>query len=162
MRERWPHGKGWVQLPAPPAPLNVLGASYWSHGKTKVLSTLDMAQLPDGAGLGPQWHISVVRSKDGRASLPGKADLDRALSAFGMQKAEEDNHHPGNARHFFLPVDAAHRVDCECKADEDNVVTDGVRWTNPKPESGEACRGCEIEPLTGRPCPLHGDAAAAG
>ncbi len=71
-----------------------------------------------------------------------------------MVGAEEDNHHPGNARHFWRPLDPSHRVDCECKEDEVLVTdADGYRWTNP--QDGEPCRGCDFESLTGKPCPLH-------
>ena len=71
-----------------------------------------------------------------------------------MVGTEEDNHHPGNARHFWLPLDPTKRVDCECKSDE-AVITepDGYQWTNPHNES--ECRGCASASLYGRPCPLH-------
>jgi hypothetical protein len=77
----------------------------------------------------------------------------RALRAFGMVGAEQDNHHPGNVRSFWRPLDPERRVDCQCKVDEQIIVEpDGYTWTNPV--DGD-CRGCELEQLMGRPCPLH-------
>ncbi len=71
--------------------------------------------------------------------------------------AEEDNHEPGNARHFFVPVDKAKRGICECKTTEEvHVEPNGHTWTNPRPETGEACRGCETAHITGNACPIHG------
>lgn len=153
--ERRPHGfRGWNRVvPGHQRGSGELATSTWSWGRLVVISALIMAELPDGSGVGPQWHISVaIKNK-----RPKGTDLRRALRAFGMVRAEEDNHHPGNARHFFMPVDPAKRVDCECKAEDVTMVdADGYRWTNPV--DGE-CRGCEIQPVTGRPCPVHGSAA---
>jgi len=162
MRERWPKDSDWAQVPLPASVVSALVvidgcASAWLSGRLRVLSALEQAELPDRSGIGPQWHVSITAGQDRRAS-PGQ--VRRALTAFGMLKGEEDNHHPGVARHFWMPVDPSHRVDCECKETEDLVVEgDGYRWTNPKPEDG-ACRGCEFEASMRtkgfeRPCPLH-------
>lgn len=156
LRERRPSLPGWVQLDARRLPAELLAgaeqASAWRNGTTQVISALVLADLPDGAGVGLQWHISVSRLGTKR---PKPHDLRRALRAFAMQGAEEDNHHPGTARHFWVPVDEAHRVECQCKTDETVVVEqDGYTWTNPK--SGP-CRGCELQALTGKLCPLHAD-----
>lgn len=85
----------------------------------------------------------------------------RALRAFGMVAAEQDNHHPGNACHFWMPLDPSKRVDCECKNDE-VVVTDkdGYQWTNP--HDAAECRGCDFARLpTGKPCPIHSNVEAS-
>lgn len=122
--------------------------STWRSGAIVVISALEMAELPDRSGVGPQWHISI--SYRGRRAKPHHAR--KALRAFGMTSAEEDNHHPGIARHFWLVVDPAHRVECECKTDETTVVEqDGYRWQN----AISHCRGCEFERALGRPCSLH-------
>ena len=139
-----------------PCPSAGPSASRFRRGKLVVVSSLDMAALPDGSGeTGPQWHVSLSL----KAHRP-KDNLVRAvLRDFDMVGAEEDNHHPGNARHFWIPCDPARRVDCECKATETVVVElDGYTWTNPTPESGEGCRGCEWAAGLGRgkPCPVHG------
>lgn len=147
-----PAAKGWRYVGA----FQVDGdASVYERGPVRVISALEVAEYPDGSGeSGPQWHVSI--SRGGRRPKP--KEVARALRAFGLVGAEEDNHHPGNARHFWLPVDPGRRVDCECKVTEETIVEpDGYRWTNPRPGDGP-CRGCEIGPLTGRPCPVHGTA----
>jgi hypothetical protein len=70
-----------------------------------------------------------------------------------MEGSEEDNHHPGIARHFWMVVDPARRVDCECKVGETVVKEpDGYKWSN---DPG-ACRGCDYaRTFPGHPCPLH-------
>lgn len=135
-----------------------VGAIYVRSGVT-VISTRVMAQYPRGVGIGPQDHVSVSR----RLRRAPEADVQRALLAFGMVGAEEDNHHPGIARHFWRPVDPAHRVACECKATEQVIrdPRDGYEWTNPTTASGEGCRGCwyaaTLGKYTGRDrCPVHG------
>ena len=153
LRERRPRGTAWEEIPVP----DVLGyfndtiraVSMWESRRVRVISALEAAELPDKSGVGPQWHLSVTRG----GLRPRAEDVERVLTAFGMRGAEEDNHHPGNARHFWMPVDADHRVDCQCKAEEEFLDDDGYPWTNPREGS---CRGCEIAPVTGRPCPLHG------
>jgi hypothetical protein len=153
--EPQPRGPAWRRLPVPEDlryDRRRLAQSVWSDGRVLVISSLIDAELPDGSGVGLQWHVSV--SQHGKRPKP--RELDRARRAFGIVGWEEDNHHPGNARHYFRPVDPSKRVDCECKANETVVVErDGYRWTNP---TDEPCRGCELEKLLGdrgKPCPLH-------
>jgi hypothetical protein len=154
-RERYPRkDAGWrpaparIQLPKGPG---VLSASAWTNGKLLAISALEDGELPDGSGSGPQWHISI--SELGKR--PTLKLARRALKVFGLEGAEEDNHEPGNAKHFWMPVDPEHRVDCECKVDEVTVVEpDGHRWSNAR--EPELCRGCEFQRLTGNPCSLHG------
>lgn len=155
-RERRP-AAGWDPLPVPPTISSdsmTLAASRWKRGSVLAISTLDLAELPGGGGeAGPTWHLSVSRA----GKRPRPRDVDKALRDFDMREAEEDNHHPGVARHFFLPVDPAFRGVCECKTTEDVIVEpDGYTWTNPKPNDfKEGCRGCDFERLRGKPCPLH-------
>lgn len=156
-RERRP-GRDWTELSFPPQAAHECGhvvGSAWLFGHVAVISALVNAELPDGSGeLGPQWHISITRKR----RRPKDTDVRRALRAFGMVGAEEDNHHPGYARHFWLPVDPARRVDCECKAEETTIVeADGYRYTNPHDPA--ECRGCDFQRLTGKPCPLHAEPA---
>lgn len=135
-------------------------ASRWSCGPIFVISALNIAEPPDGVGDPiPQWHISISAA----GKRPKPHHIRKALRAFGMVGAENDTHHPGNAVHFWMAVDPARRVTCQCKTDEETIVEPGghrrapYRWTNPKPGEGP-CRGCEIAPVTGRACPLHGEA----
>lgn len=148
--ERRPTGPGWTdithRLPAIPA----LSLSGWTDGAILVISAIADMTAPDASGdVIPQWHVSITD----RGARPGAAAVHRALAAFDMLGAEEDNHHPGQARNFFLPVDPARRVDCECKATEQTIrERDGYTWTNP---IDGPCRGCELERVLGRPCPIH-------
>lgn len=148
----------WTEDRSIPAPreAGTLRSSMWRHGDVFVISELAVMDMPDGNGTGMQWHISV--STNGERPKP--KHLQRALKAFDMQQAEEDNHHPGVSRHFFLVVDPSRRVDCECKVEERvHVEPDGYTWSNDPAE----CRGCELRralgPL-GKPCPIHGGASS--
>lgn len=159
LHERRPRG-GWTALPVQSAftrDSQFTQTSRWQKGSIVVLSSLEHAELPGSGGLaGPTWHISVSRY----GKRPTPKDVGRALRDFGMVGADEDNHHPGVARHYFMPIDPAYRSACECKTTEDVIVEkDGFAWTNPKPETGLGCRGCEYELLYGKPCPLHRQAA---
>lgn len=151
-RELWPRNPiGWQRRPAPPAVAQgAVSVSAWVCGPIFVISALELADAPDGThDIIPQWNISISAS----GKRPKPTHVRKALRAFGMVGAECDNHHPGNAQHFWLPVDPARRVGCECKETE-TVITEpgGYKWTNP---TDAPCRGCEIAPLTGRPCSLH-------
>jgi len=154
-RERWPNDLvNWARRPVRPELLNnPISASAWQRGPITVISALNLAEPPDGVGEPiEQWLISI--SDAGRRPKPHH--LRKALRAFGMTQAENDTHHPGNAVHYWMAVDPARRVSCQCKTDEDIIrEPGGYTWTNPRAGEG-ACRGCEIAPLTGRPCPIHG------
>ena len=141
-----------------PGTRHSVGAVYESRG-VLVISTQVVAEYPSGVGEGPQDHVSVSR----RGHRAPQRDIDRALQAFGMVGTEEDNHHPGIARHFWRPVDPAHWALCQCKTSEVVMVDprDGYTWTNPAIGQGE-CRGCEYARLIGRwrpqtTCPVHGE-----
>lgn len=151
-------GRGWEERPVPspiwqmqPPPIV---ASCWQRGPVTVISTLVDAELPGGGGaIGRTWNASITRMK----KRPKPGDVHRFRLDFDMMQAEEDNHHPGNAKHFFLVVDPAFRGLCECKTDEvTHVEPDGYTWTNPRENELEGCRGCEASSIHGRPCPVHG------
>jgi hypothetical protein len=148
-RELRPDPLTWTEIPWP-GPIRTPTASAWTLGPIMVLSELVIAEYPDGSGNGPQWLVSV--SASGKRAKPKQ--LRRALRAFGMVGAEQDNHHPGNVRSYWRPVEESKRVDCQCKVDETIVVdeADGYTWTNPV---DGPCRGCELEQLMGMSCPLH-------
>jgi len=155
VERRPPPHSGWREAPCPPAlRAQSKHASAWVSGPIRVLSELALAQSPvQPEAVVPQWHISITD----RGRRPKPHHVRRALRAFGMVGAEEDNHYPGAARYFWLAVDPAHRAGCECKESEETVVdVDGYRWQNPSDAS--ECRGCEYEQTFGKPCPLHGGA----
>ncbi len=141
-------GRGWTFISAEDI------GDVWQRGRLRVISNLDDIDYPDASGeRGPTWHVSV--SRNGRRA--SDAELVKVRKAFRMEDAEEDNHHPGNARHLFLVVDPERRVDCECKVTEETITEpDGYKWTNPTEDEGY-CRGCEFEILTrGRhQCTIH-------
>jgi hypothetical protein len=149
------------RAPSDVVPLPGMGAYYvHEYGRAFVVSALELADYPDGSGVrGPQWHLSISgRGKHGRVERPDEKRVRQVLRDFGLEGAEEDNHHPGHARHFWLPVDLARRVTCECKETEETIVEpDGYRWTNP---TDGGCRGCELEVLIAKPCPIHKPASA--
>lgn len=153
LEPRRPMTTRWRYIGVTPVPMGVGLVFDHRHDGTRVITAIENADAPDGSGEAiPQWHVSI--SQQGRR--PAADAVDRALRAFSMVGAEEDNHHPGIARHFWLPVDPERRVACECKATEDlHVEDDGYAWTNPKPETGEACRGCELAQAIGTRCPIH-------
>lgn len=155
--ERWPNDLvNWTRRPVRPQLLNnPISASAWACGPITVISALNLAEPPDGVGDPiPQWNISISAA----GKRPKPHHLRKALRAFGMVGAENDTHHPGNAVHFWMAVDPARRVACQCKTDEETITDpDGYTWSNPKPGEGP-CRGCEIAPITGRLCPLHAEA----
>jgi hypothetical protein len=153
--ERQPPGQEWQQIDDRHLPRQdgTLEMSAWRSGPIVVISAVNMAELPDKSGVGPQWMISITAR--GKRAKPHH--IRRALRAFKMEGAEEDNHHPGNVRSFWLPLDPRHRVECECKEEEATITEpDGYKWTNPH---DGACRGCEYESMFGKPCPLHSEAA---
>lgn len=148
-QERRPSGPGWMQLPTPRTLASgTRSASMWQRGTMSVISALSLSEAPDGS------ERSILQSVSRFGKRPTDRDVRHAREAFGLQGFEEDNHHPGGARHFWQPVDPAERVGCECKVTEDVIVEpDGYTWTNPN--NGEPCRGCEHEQTLGTPCPLH-------
>lgn len=158
---RRPQGIGWSLVGdfTDPTGSRVFGWVHRASG-AQVLSSIALARLPRSGRTGPQWLVSVSSRGGDRVERPSPAQVTLMLCAFDMLAAEQDNHHPGGARHFFLPVDPAERVACECKADEITIVDpDGYTWTNPA--GGEECRGCDLaaalaKTASPRPCPIHG------
>lgn len=151
LRELQPRGTGWTRREnTNPLAAKSVAESWWTREGVVVGSSLLDADLPDGSGQGLQWLVSENERR------PSRAALRHALRAFGMLGAEEDNHHPGIARHFWKPLDRAHRVECQCKASE-TIVTepDGYQWTTPTDVDAQGCRGCDFEQMLGKPCPLH-------
>lgn len=129
---------------------NTLGCSAWIRRGVMMVSALENAEAPDGSGETiPQWHVSMSSEGPKRCT---DVEVRQALACVGMTGAEEDNHHPGVARHFWMPVDPKRRVECECKTTE-VVVTepDGYKYS----EKIGACAGCELEVATGKKCERH-------
>lgn len=129
----------------------ISGSTWRSHDGLFVMSACENSVLPGThpEEYGPQWHISVSRAP-ARSTTD---DVRRVVEGFAMPAFDEDNHHPGIARHLWCPVDERYRTACECKLTEQLIVEpDGYEWTN---DTTAPCRGCEFERLTGHPCTLH-------
>lgn len=132
-------------------------AAWRSHDGIIVVSSLERAYLP-GSGdpplVGPQWLVSVSRSTggiDARCRTTDE-DLARVVGCFDMPAFDEDNHHPGVARHLWCPVDPQYRQACECKLTETTVTDGHYRWTT---DQDEECRGCWYQRVFGPACTIH-------
>lgn len=69
------------------------------RGKLVVVSTLDVAELPDGSGeVGPQWHVSISIDDLRRPRRATDEECERTLRDFDLVGAEEDNHRWSNPR----------------------------------------------------------------
>lgn len=136
----------WDRMPDSPL---LRGIERWRYSGFVVTSQLAEMEAPDGThDVIETWLVAI--SRNGRRA--SDEDVRRALRAFGMEDALEDNHHPGISRAFFLPVDPARRRECECKLGEKLITeADGYQWSNDTKE----CRGCEYARLFGTPCPIH-------
>lgn len=149
----------WIILPDSPRmkaarPEGVKESISWTTPEAQfvVMSDLIWSQYPKGTGSGLQWHISISLQDPPRR--PPTNLCMEILATFGMPHVEEDNHHPGVARHYFCPLDPSERVDCECKESEETIVEpDGYKWQNAKDPA--ECRGCEYEAMTGKSCKIH-------
>ena len=118
----WRRANRW----APPPDMKTQSVSAWMRRGVFMISALELAEAPDGTGdVIPQWHVSMSKRNDAHdvaSKRPTDEECNQALACLGMTGAEEDNHHPGVARHFWMPLDPKRRVDCECKADESGIV----------------------------------------
>lgn len=122
-QSRRPKGNGWARLAVPAADSADIDTTVWRKGSTAVVSSLSWVELPDGR---PGLTFQVSVSRMGRR--PKAVDVKRALRAFGMKGAEEDNHSPGVARHFWLICDPLRRRACPCKDEVTIVEPDGYIW----------------------------------
>ena len=79
----------------------------------------------------------LVPSTQVSVSVAGKRPSDDVvrgvLADFNLEGAEEDNHSPGIARHFWLDDGRTIQPECECKRTEETVVeADGYKWQRSK------------------------------
>lgn len=76
---------------------------------------------------------SVQLSISVRGGRPSDDVIRGVLADFALEGAEEDNHSPGIARHFWLDDGRTVQPECECKQVEETVVEqDGYRWQREK------------------------------
>lgn len=160
---------GWIRKKAierrVPAELHEqsLDLKIYDRGDVRAISTIVFAKAPNGPEMVLQYHVSfALRVGGGRVS---DAECARALASFHLTGAEEDNHEPGRARHFWMPLDPMYRVECECKDERIIVEPDGHKWSTPL-DDGE-CYGCNHEADmracgVERPCTIHGSIGEDG
>lgn len=132
---------------------------YVSHDGLHVISSLENADLPgsgDPPQQGPSWLITVSKPGPERCNVTDD-DLRRVIDAFAMPAYDEDNHHPGIARHLWCPLDERYQQACECKLTEVTITeANGYQWTT---DTDGECRGCEYQRMFGKPCTIHGGAS---
>lgn len=98
----------------------------WSNGTIVACASRHAGIESKHSGLVvPCFHLSI--SDDGhRAS---NEVIRGVLAEFNLEGAEEDNHSPGVARHFWLDEGRAAQPDCECKKTEETIIEpDGYQW----------------------------------
>lgn len=79
----------------------------------------------DAENLGPEYHLSVTRC----GWRLDAQEIPEILATFQMEGADEDNHFPGRARHFWMPVNESLRgYVCECKKDEPAIQDGDYIW----------------------------------
>lgn len=118
-KEPPPHSK-WRQM------REAIDGCWIGKGGVCVVSEVADARSPVDGIVIPQWLLSISRVR----KQPTARDIKRALRDFGMSGAAEDIIPRGQGRHFWLPIDPAHR---------DRAGREG-------------CRGCNIDSI----CPIHG------
>lgn len=91
----------------------------WQSGQYRALSSL--VNIDDGHQP-PHYEWVVSFSKSSRETLTD-TEVKKCLKEFDALDFEEDNHEPGIARKFFLPVEHKYRKPCPCKDEE--IVREG-------------------------------------
>lgn len=102
----------------------------WMNGTVIACASRHAAMKSKKTGLlVPQLHVSI--SDGGRRATDEV--VRGVLADFGFEGAEEDNHHSGMARNFWLDEGATKQPDCECKSTEvTHVEPDGFKWQGPR------------------------------
>lgn len=77
----------------------------------------------------PSCQVSISHN----GARPSDDVVRGVLADFNFEGAEEDNHSPGRARHFWLDEGRTVQPECECKQVEETVIEpDGYRWQREK------------------------------
>lgn len=100
---------------------------WLGKGGVGVVSHIADARSPVDGTVVPQWLLSITRVRSRHATA---RDIKRALRDFGMTGAMEDVTPRDHGRHFWLPIDPAHRTRA----------------------SYTGCRACGLDSI----CPIHG------
>lgn len=93
--------------------------TMWQKGQYRALSSL--VYLDDGhQPLHWEWVVSFSKSSRERLS---NVEIAQCLKEFDASDFYEDNHEPGIARKFWLPVEYQYRTACPCK--DETVKAEG-------------------------------------
>jgi len=98
----------------------------WRNGTILALSSRHAAVESHKSKLVvPSFQLSI----SDRGRRPSDEVIRGVLADFDLEGAEEDNHSPGVARHFWLDEGRSVQPECECKKTEEIVVEpDGYQW----------------------------------
>lgn len=129
-----PKGEGWRKvttlfLEQNSDEVGIAPMVCWSHplSMTSVMSSTHW--VTDDGDPHWEWHVSVSGHRRTGYAPPSRMGLNKALVDFGMLGADEDNHLPGVARHFWLNVGQTTQAPCDCKATEKpHDEGDGFIW----------------------------------
>ena len=102
--------------------------TMWQSGQFRALSSL--VNIEDGHQP-PHYEWVVSFSQQSRQPLTNK-QVAQCLRDFDALDFEEDNHDPGIARKFFLPVEHKYRKPCPCKDERMIALGDYVYSTTDK------------------------------
>lgn len=124
-----PWRSGWQRLPSLRDRIEL---HRWWHARERLL-VVSSAPVAEFRGeLRPQWQVSASKVfVGGHERRPTDDEVAFVLREFRIVGAEEDNHMPGLARHFWMLCDLApgDEMGCECKEGEETVVEpDGFKW----------------------------------
>lgn len=118
-------GRGWI-LVGNVALRDGLRAVGWLHSGLGVscLSVVEMVETnPPGSGLiAPHYHVSATHRAGQVPRICTDEEMERVREAFGLARAEEDNHGEGIARHLWILCGREREPECPCKKDEQRVV----------------------------------------
>lgn len=129
-----PKGGGWKRLGnAHNKGKQRTATVIWQCGPIRVLADTSIYRSEVDGSLNPQHHLSVttVNPFTLRPERVSDVQFQEVIDAFVPDGAwwEEDNHHPGNARHIFIPLYASHQQKCPCKDEEIVVEEDGYTYS---------------------------------
>lgn len=138
MKPLRPRGRGWRRGPNVRPDGRALVTS-WEHDElgVRVLSNTFTHRSEVTHRVVLTHHISAVACVGQRLERASDAQLAFVLEAFVPRGAdgelvwwEEDNHHPGNARHVFVPTGGpGERAACPCKDEELVTEDDGYTYS---------------------------------
>lgn len=136
LRPLRPRGMGWVKVATIERKTRHHSGAYaYTHKEHRIQVISECGgYISDADGRTSfQYHFSIAGMGNGRPVRPTPDQYAFALAAFlpsidgNPVWWEEDNHHPGNARHIFVPTFKRDQRPCFCKDNE--IITDPDGYT---------------------------------